>query len=341
MLRRNNKLYLFITDEMIYYVLRNRSYKILVCSEEPLPEGVLINGDVKKPFELYDILKNMISKNKMKVGEILFVIHEENILIRKITVNKEDITEKTVKDHIRKQIGNTIHFPFRRPVYDVHIQNETENSYEAVILLTDEDMLQDYLDIFQKLWISDVKFETSLLSFYRLYYNDRLNSKSGSKKVHMSEDPDLSVGDDLELGKRIAIIGGKVSPSDDDTDENLMSVALYNNNVSLMIFDGIYPVFSLIEDIDAKENYCEFVANYIERISNYYSFNMHKGRKEIEKIEIFNFTSGDVSEIIKEKMQVCVEKKKIVFFNFAETPFDYSEDIPRGCYIPLATGMER
>jgi type IV pilus assembly protein PilM len=316
MFRKRNRLYLFITDEMIYYVLRNKSNKILVCDEEALSDGIILNGDIKEPLELCEVLKNIISKNKMKVGEISFLINEENILIRKLSVNKEEMTEKTIKDHIKKQIGDTIHFPFERPVYDVHIQKETEASYEAVILITNEDMLQDYLDVFEKLWITNVDFETSLISLYRLYnHNHSEVKKDVSKKVNLAKD---SISND-----------------------GVMLVALYNNNASLIIFDGIYPVFSLIEEIESKENYCEFVANYIERISNYYSFNMHKGKKEIESILIFNFTSGDINEIIKEKMQVCVERKSISFYNFSETPLEYSKNIPNGCYIPAATGMER
>jgi hypothetical protein len=305
-----------------------------------LPEGVIVNADVEQPLELYNILKKMIEKNKMKVGSITLLIHEENILIRKLTVNKNEMTGKTINDHIKKQIGNTIHFPFERPVYDIHIEKETEDSYEVVIFLTDEDVLQDYLDVFEKLWISDVDFDTSLVSFYRLYNHKSLNCKSKvSKKVILSDDSGVAVDDDFEQGQRIAIVGGQLCPNDSSSNEGLMLVALYNNNVSLIIYDGIYPVFSLIEDVDSKENYCEFVANYVERISNYYSYNMHKGEKEIGYIEIFNFTTGEIYEVIQEKMQICVERKKMGFFNFNEVTYNYSKDIPSGCHIPLAAGI--
>ena len=337
---RKNRLFLFITDEMIYYVLRNKSNKILVCSEEALPEGVIVNADVENPLELYNILKRIMEKNKMKVGRVSFIIHEENILIRKLSVKKSELTGKSIYDHIKKQIGDTIHFPFERPVYDIHIEKETEEGYEVVIFITDEDVLQDYLDVLEKLWISNVDFDTSLVALYRLYNHKRVDCKpNASKKAILPEDSNVAVDDDLEQGKRIAIVGGQLCSEESKTDEGLMLVSLYNNNVSLLIYDGKYPVFSLIEDVDSKENYCEFVANYIDRISNYYSYNMHKGKKEIENIELFNFTTGEIYEIIQEKIQSCVERENMSFFKFDEVTYEYSKDIPSGCHIPLAAGI--
>lgn len=313
---RKSRLYLYIADGMIYYVLRSKTDKIRVCSCEALPDGTVVNGEIEKPHELYNTLKTIISSMKMRVGEIVLLVHEGNILIRKLIVNKEEMTAKTLKDHIKKQIGSTIHFPFDRPVYDIHIQKETDKNYEVVVFLTNEDLLQDYLDVFEKLWISDVVFDTSLVSLYRLYNHMHLNCKIGISEKEKLPDESICL-------------------------DGLMLVALYNNNVSLIVYDGIYPVFSLIEDMEPEGNYCDIVANYIERISNYYSFNMNKGQKGIENIEIFNFTTGDIDEVINEKMRVCVERKNVRFFNFTEMPVKYSKDIPRGCYIPLAAGMER
>lgn len=315
---RRNRLFLFITDEFIYYVLRSKAEKILICGEEAIPYGVVINGDIKEPIKLYGILKQMITKNKMKVASISFLIHEQNVMVRKLSINKKEMTSKLIKEHIKSQIGKNIYFPFENPILDVHLQYETESTYEVILLITDEDLLQDYLDIFEKLWISNVDFETSLLSFFRLYYK-RLSNKSVISKEMQS--PDKTNNTDLE--------------------EGLMLVALYNQNVSLVIFDGAFPVFSLIEELESVELYCESVSNYIERISNYYSFNMHKGKKEIGEIEIFNFTSGKVLEAVKEKMQICTESEKRRFFNFDELSYDYSKSIPSGCHIPLASGLKR
>jgi hypothetical protein len=68
---------------------------------------------------------------------------------------------------------------------------------------------------------------------------------------------------------------------------------------------------------------------------------MHKGKKEIRKIEIFNFTSGEVSKTVKEKILLCKENEKRRFYDFDELSYEYPKSIPSGCHIPLASGLKR
>ena len=71
---------------------------------------------------------------------------------------------------------------------------------------------------------------------------------------------------------------------------NSMLVSIYEGMFSLQIVEEHIPIFNLIEEIDGGlEEYDMIIENFVERIANYYKYNMRKGKADIKNVIFFNF----------------------------------------------------
>ena len=114
----------------------------------------------------------------------------------------------------------------------------------VIALITDGLLLHSYHDIFDRLNAKEVKYEISAIPFFNIYNN----------QVNKLEDI-------------------------------VMFVNLYNNMFSIQIVEHGFPIFNMIEESEGGiEEYAMMVENYVERIANYYKFNLRKGKKVIGKV---------------------------------------------------------
>ncbi len=61
-----------------------------------------------------------------------------------------------------------------------------------------------------------------------------------------------------------------------------MLVSIYEGMFSLQIVEEHIPIFNLIEEVDGGlEEYDMIIENFVERIANYYKYNLRKGKAEI------------------------------------------------------------
>jgi type IV pilus assembly protein PilM len=286
----------FISDYKCSYFVEGRNLATSLFDAIDLPEGVIVNGYIKEPEILYQLLLDNFKEHKIKIRHVNVLIHDQNLLIRNISIAKNDLQKKSINQYVMDQTDKKIYFPFETAAISHFIQKEDEENVKALALITDENLLHDYYDVFEKLGAKEVTFDLPALSLYELY---KENTTSTANQI--------------------------------------MLVTLYNKLLAIQIFVNDTPIFQMIEECDGSSRDPQVILeNYIERIANYYKYNITKGKLSIEDIVIFNlndhFSDQDLNNGVV---------KQLKDFNTSLYEFkgidELEKTLPKACYLPYAS----
>lgn len=274
------------------------SYTIGTPSEEteqqfgfvPIESGTIKKGYIKQPKEIQSILKEIKHKHHLKNELVRIVLGEENLLFKRISIEKELVKSDDLKPYIQSQLGTSIHFPFESPIFDFCITEETEELYQVLIYISDNNLIEDYIDLFESVHSFEIEFDNSYMATYRLFYRYQQTDR-----------------------------GIPATDEDSYIPENTgeMFVSMYHDFLTISIFDGMIPVFTMIEQLEDADM-TEMAAHYIERIANYYQYNTHKGTKKINHIEVFEYNLSNKASSMKQGLQKIVTDYKITFFDHSK-----------------------
>ncbi|MDO9628821.1 MAG: hypothetical protein Q7I99_02880 [Acholeplasmataceae bacterium] len=265
-----------------------------------LDAGIIENGYIKEPEALLNLMQLMFKNYGVKPRKITHIIHDQNVLIRDIKISREQLSKKTIEEYIKEQQGKTLLLPFSDSSISHVVRHEDENEIRVIAVIMDSNLLHDYNDVYDRLRAKEVKFEISSLPLYEQY---------------------------LEKSEFKA--------------SRTMLVSIYEGMFSLQIVEEHIPIFNLIEEIDGGlEEYDMIIENFVERIANYYKYNMRKGKQEIENVVFFNF-NPDLS-ITQLEIGLCKNlknyKAKVCDF-YVEDPM--SKILPFECMLPYAFAKNR
>jgi len=175
---------------------------------------------------------------------------------------------------------------------------ETEFQTSVVAFIADANLLQDYYDVFERLGAREVTYDLPSLAFLQLYV-DKTYSQL----------------------------------------ENNMLVSLYENMISIHIVEDRLPIFGMTEECEGVgDKLCEKVENYVERIANYYKYNLRKGKSAIKDILLVN-----LSERLRQ--DDTIDKVKSVLNDFTVEIIDYPdkevilEDQEKISHVTYASNM--
>lgn len=306
-----------INDEGIGFVEKEPGMtEIGNYSEIRLPKGVIKNGYIKEPEILLEKMKTIFKNFKIKSKNVRWIISEQNAILRDITIAKADLAGKSVEDYIKSQIGKTIHFPFKRPVFQHYVKEDTDETIRIILYILDENMLHDYLDVFERLHMRNVTYEMPALALWRLYYQD--NEVSGDDNTKRRKSTDIH---------------------EEDLVDGLMIFQMFNSMFSITVFEKEYPVFSLMDDIEDGSKLYETTEQYISRIANYYKFNISDGKRSIQKIVVFNLTSSKTNEDVQNELDVRLKGMNYEVFKMSQKSEYYEKILPTSCYAALAASL--
>ncbi|MFH0993651.1 MAG: hypothetical protein V1761_04805, partial [bacterium] len=146
------------------------------------------------------------------------------------------------------ELGKSLHFPFAVPRTSYHLIGHDGDKTQILVIASDDRLLNDYLDIFDRLHIKEVGFDLPALCLYSLFA-----SQSEVKY------------------------------------DSLMQVTVDNSYFTIKIFENDFPIFNLVEEFEAPaELSYDLVDNYVERVANYYRYNMRHGRRAIDNVLFVN-----------------------------------------------------
>jgi type IV pilus assembly protein PilM len=242
---------LFFTDQSIGFFHRQPKDPIPeIHGQTSLDKGIIEKGNITDPFRLLDKLRALFKKNKIRPQNVRFVINSQNIMSRVLDIPKSEVSQRTIPEYLHSQLGKSLHFPFSQTKLSHQVFAETPTHYRVILIAADEKLLNDYLDVFDRLNVKNVVFDIPSLSMYNLL-------------ITQNEEP---------FG-------------------NLMFIAVYQTYFTLKIFENDVLVFNLIEELEGTDSESNFaqIENYVERIANYYRYNLHKGDQSIDNVMFVNF----------------------------------------------------
>jgi len=263
MAREKRTISIFCTDSRVgFYVSKSDFTEDEKHGYIDLDPNTIFNGKILEPELLFKKMQTMFKINKIKPKFVQFILSDHSLINREIIIKKEDLQKLDLDHYISQKINIEIHTPFKMPSYVYHVTYEDAAIYKVILVVANSDILHDYHDIFDRLGIKQVTFDIPSLAFYNAYL---LKTKTPQSIV--------------------------------------MLVSLYERQVSIKIIEEGTPVFSIIEESDdSAMEYFEMVENYVERISNYYRFNLKKGAAFIKHVVFFNFSEDITYKMLQDKL---------------------------------------
>ncbi|MFA7055531.1 MAG: hypothetical protein WC134_03280 [Acholeplasmataceae bacterium] len=294
-----NEVSIFISDRQIgfFQYLPSQTYKSKFGTTEIDPD-IIENGYIKDPEVLLFHLKSLFKAHQIKPKKLRMVIHDQNILIRQITIKKEDLKEKSISEYVKNERGKSIHFPFQNAAVTHMVRSENEEEVKIIAIIADDDLLQDYHDVFDRLGVKQVRYDLSSSALYHTYLKN-------SKK-------EFSTG---------------------------MFVSLFDGFFAIQIIENDLPIFSMTEEYTGQiQGYYDIVSNYIERIANYYRFNMRKNTASIKDVILYDFAeSVDKNDLKRDLIDHLTQFKMEIFSAVEQNPV--LKDMPKLSLIAFASGI--
>ncbi len=284
-MRVRENITLFISDYRISYFTEHQDIKESSFDSIDLPEGVIVNGYVKEPDILYQLLLDNLKANRLKLRYVTILIHDQNLLIRSLIIQKSDLQKKTIDQYLHEQTDKKVYFPFEKSAISHFVQKEDDENVKALAIITDEDLLHDYYDIFEKLGAKKVSYDLPSISLYELY-----------KDYSKSEASDVM----------IVTIYNKI-----------LAIQIFSNHIP--IFQMIE------ECDGSQANYAHLLEMYIERAANYYKYNLNKGEAFVQDVVMFNLSTYFEQEEIKDRVISNLSDFNASLFYFSNINDDHKD----------------
>ncbi|WP_246940862.1 type IV pilus biogenesis protein PilM [Bacillus pinisoli] len=265
--RGHKPINIIIKDHVIRFVeLKTVSpISVLKKGERYLPDGLIKEGRIIDQETLLMILEECIQDWGIKKRKIRFVVPDSFVVIRKVDV-PTDLADEEIHGYLQFELGSSIHLPFEDPILDFEVVEVSEEKKSVLLFASPEEVIQEYVEMFQELRLKAIAADISPLSLYRLYY----------------------------IMDQAA------------TDERLLLVQYDQKSVNFSIFEEYKPIFMrhLVLDNPSKlwrveegkytylgdpvelKSQMNDTYKEIERILSFYRFSLNQGRKQVTKIVV-------------------------------------------------------
>lgn len=236
--------------------------------ERYLPTNIVREGRILDFESLTMILDECISDWKISKRDVRFLVPDPFVMLRKVAL-PQDLSDDEISGYLYMELGSSIHLPFEDPVFDFQVVPTKDNQTKQILLFAaPEDVVREYMSVFEEVKLNPVAADISSLALYRLYFALDKHSK----------------------------------------DETVMLIQIDLHTVNVSIFEDHLPVFMrhLIMDIDLDKwqhsmkdkemnytgdrleilNPLEDIYKEIERVMNFYRYSLYHGKKQVTKVLI-------------------------------------------------------
>lgn len=243
----------FITDRNIgLYAYNTKDKNKSFYANEVISDGVIEYGYIKKPFKLLSHVKKVIKKLNFKPNKINWILPDQNVLIRELKVAKKALHNTDILTYLENQVNVTLFFPFGEATFAYKVKSENDNEIVLSVFISDKNLIDDYLDTFDKIGIKKTDYNI-ISSVVSALYNDEPSNSS----------------------------------------QNSMVVSVYDNSIAINIIENMFTIFGMNDEYDlTTKKACLRIEEYIERIANYYQFNLRKGKQKIDSVYVIDMTDN-------------------------------------------------
>lgn len=268
---RQHRVHFTITDHYIRLLESDKKNTFLSYRQKCLQEGVIVEGQIRDMEVFGMILDEMVEEYKLKGSKITMSIPDPFTIIKKVLVPAE-IARDELKGYLYMQLGESIHLPFKDPIFEAVFLEEKAGQNEILLIATKESVIKNYTDIFEECSLKPVVADLSILSLYRLYYH----LGQANKNVHVLL---VQIGlNTLQLSVFYQHHPEIVSHSRLSFSQELCELKRGSSGQEFYIWR---------DERNRLDGQVREVMTEIERFMNFYRFNLTKGEHQISKLILF------------------------------------------------------
>ena len=101
-MRKRENITVFISDFRCAYFTEKGDISQSFYDSIDLPEGVVVNGYVKEPDIFFHLLLDNFKIRNLKLRYVNILIHDQNLLIRNVSIKKTDLQRKTIEQYLHE-----------------------------------------------------------------------------------------------------------------------------------------------------------------------------------------------------------------------------------------------
>lgn len=200
------------------------------------PAGVLDEGELVEVEALADLLSTTLERNDFAREKVVSAISGENVITR--TIEVPDMPKEELDDTVNWEAEDQIRLSVDEAVIDYEILDQNANGkYRLLLVAVKQNLVEKYLDLFEKLGLQAAGIETEPIALGRLSKNLHLDKTFCIIDIGY-QTTDISV---LHKGKllftRTINTGGKVITEDiaEDNQITFAKAEEYKKNNNLFL----------------------------------------------------------------------------------------------------------
>lgn len=261
-----------VIDDYVIRIVKNNGKdftSITTLAEKSIPQGTIQNGRIVDELLFYQFMKDIVQEWQLKHRLTRFNVPQELVIMRDIDIPNH-IQKNEIKQYITMEIGNTIHFPFKNPVFDLYDLPQQAEINKVKILAAPEEEIIKYTQIFTDVSLKPIAVDVHVLGVYR-YFLKQQNVLQNKKVYFILEINLLSANISIYHQHRVEFLRYQS-----------LNIAQYDWEPSKemplhFIFNG--DELRLQGEIDD-------LINELGRLMNFYRFSIHHGEKSITDLVI-------------------------------------------------------
>lgn len=250
--------------------------------EKPLPPHLIEQGKIIDDIGFYEFMQEIVQEWGIKNRNIRFYAPDALVIMREIDI-PENIADDEIKGYITMEIGNSIHFPFNNPVFDLY--DTKKQAGKVTVLAAPEEEIIKYTEVFADAKLHPVAVDVQPLGIYRYF-------------LHTNETPKQN---DVYMFLEFSLTSLTMSIFHAHTLEFLRFQPLPVGAQDWKINESETLTWSFMGDASRLENDINDQLNEIERVMNFYRFSLHQGAKSVSNI----FLLGDYPELHRIRKEIA------------------------------------
>lgn len=267
-----------IEDYVIRMVENNGKdfISIKLLAEKVLPINIIKNGKIIDEMLFFNFMKEVVDEWGIKGKSVRFYVPHALVIMRELQI-PDPVIPSEIKQYITMEIGDSIHFPFDNPIFDVYHVSGEENVEQVTVFAAPEEEIIKYTNVFHDVKLKPIAVDVQALGTYRYFYDQPAQIQPNDVYLFLEinlTSANLSIFSNHYM-EFLRFQSLNVSPADWQPSHDELVDWTFTG-------DGAYLEGLIIDQI-----------NEIERIMNFYQYSIHQGQKAVTHIVLL----GDLPHI--------------------------------------------
>lgn len=279
-----------VIDDGVMRLVENNGYdlaSIRLVAEKPIEKGLIENGRIMDEPRFFDFMKTTVEEWGISKRQVRFFIPQALIILREVELPAD--LDENIRDYIEFEIGNTIPFPFKNPIFDIYSKKVKDQ--KVTILAAPEEEVLKYTHTLLDASLKPILAEIQSLAIYRYYLHK--NSPKNNEKAYMIIENNVSATN-ISIFYRNQLEFLRHQPM--------------NISKNYWEYSRELARFQFVGDERKYQGELEELLIEIDRIRNFYRFSIQHGEQDIDEMIVVGDSPNleQVANLIEESFQIKV-----------------------------------